>query len=191
MDHGSEEQPPEHNKRLCVEDLNIEILPIIYEIIRSVEKDNHHDNTAKTRDSQDCSQKVLEVQKRLDQARAEVRMLPGIEYSKEQQLNHLDALKTQLRLKQELLQKMVLRFLIRILANNEQLVQRLSESYPMRRAAQIIVRAVYTSKNFIVEQRLHEKLTPEQFRALMREIAADFQNRIKQTQEQISRKMKR
>lgn len=38
----------------------------------SVEKDNHHDNTAKTRDSQDCSQKVLELQKRLDQARAEV-----------------------------------------------------------------------------------------------------------------------
>lgn len=32
-------------------------------------------------------------------------MLPGIDYSKEQQLNHLEALKTQLRLKQELLQK--------------------------------------------------------------------------------------
>ncbi|KAJ8934688.1 hypothetical protein NQ318_015157 [Aromia moschata] len=106
MDHGPEEQPPDpNNKRLTVEDLNIEILPLIYEIIRSIEKDNHHDNTAKTRDSQDCSQKVLELQKRLDQARAEIRMLPGIEYSKEQQLNHLEALKTQLRLKQELLQK--------------------------------------------------------------------------------------
>lgn len=86
----------------------------------SVEKD-HHDNTAKTRESQDCSQKVLELQKRLDQARAEVtinfchfcgkhckfqiRLLPGIEYSKEQQLHHLEALKTQLKLKQELLRK--------------------------------------------------------------------------------------
>ncbi|XP_023024341.1 mediator complex subunit 9 [Leptinotarsa decemlineata] len=100
----------EHNiegikKVLNVEDLNIDILQIIYEIIKSIEKDNHHDNTSKTRDSQDCSQKVLELQKRLDKARAEIRMLPGIEYSKEQQLNHLDALKTQLRLKQELLQK--------------------------------------------------------------------------------------
>ncbi|XP_028144099.1 mediator of RNA polymerase II transcription subunit 9 [Diabrotica virgifera virgifera] len=102
----TEEQNIENNNKiLSVEDLNIDILPIIYDIIKSVEKDNHHDNTAKTRDSQDCSQKVLELQKRLDQARAEIRMLPGIDYSKEQQLNHLEALKTQLRLKQELLQK--------------------------------------------------------------------------------------
>ncbi|KAJ8913846.1 hypothetical protein NQ315_003755 [Exocentrus adspersus] len=93
------------NKRLKVEDLEIEILPLIYEIIRSVEKDNHHDNATKTRDSQDCSQKVLELQKRLDQARTEIQMLAGIDYSKEQQLSHLEALKTQLRLKQELLQK--------------------------------------------------------------------------------------
>ncbi|KAJ8927444.1 hypothetical protein NQ314_020114 [Rhamnusium bicolor] len=182
-----------NNKRLNVEDVNIEILPIIYEIIRSVEKDNHHDNTAKTRDSQDCSQKVLELQKRLDQARAEIRLLPGIEYSKEQQLNHLEALKTQLRLKQELLQKyhsMVLRFLIRILANNEQLVQRLSESYPMRRAAQFVVRVMYSSKDFIEERKLHEKLSPEQFRTLMSEVAANFQNKIKQAHENIKGKMK-
>lgn len=81
------------NKRLTVEDLNIEILPIIYEIIRrlvsicqharnvhyitktflrfSVERD-HHDTTAKTRESQECAQKVLELQNRLEQARAQV-----------------------------------------------------------------------------------------------------------------------
>ncbi|XP_056632747.1 mediator of RNA polymerase II transcription subunit 9 [Diorhabda carinulata] len=100
-----EQRIENNNKILNVEDLNIEILPIIYDIIKGVDKDNHHDNSAKTRDSQDCSQKVLELQKRLDQARAEIRMLPGIDYSKEQQLNHLEALKTQLRLKQELLQK--------------------------------------------------------------------------------------
>lgn len=85
---------------------------------------------------------------------------------------------------------MVLRFLIRILANNEHLVQRLSESYPMRRAAQLIVRAMFTSKNFIEERRLHEKLTPEQFRALMSDIAANLQNRIKQAQDNIKGKMK-
>lgn len=38
----------------------------------SVEKD-HHDNVAKTRESQDCSTKVLELQKKLDQARAQVK----------------------------------------------------------------------------------------------------------------------
>lgn len=32
-------------------------------------------------------------------------MLPGIDYSKEQQLNNLEALKAQLKLKQELLHK--------------------------------------------------------------------------------------
>lgn len=85
---------------------------------------------------------------------------------------------------------MVFRFLIRILANNEQLVQRLSESYPMRRAAQFIVRAMFSTKNFIEERKLHEKLTPEQFRDLMHEVAANFQNRIKQAQENIKGKMK-
>ncbi|KAJ3626717.1 hypothetical protein MTP99_017194 [Tenebrio molitor] len=100
----SDEPNQDLERKITVENLNIEILPVIYEIIRSVEKD-HHDNTAKTRESQDCSQKVLELQKRLDQARAEIRLLPGIEYSKEQQLHHLEALKTQLKLKQELLRK--------------------------------------------------------------------------------------
>lgn len=96
--------PADQKRSITVEELNIEILPVIYEIIRSIEKD-YHDNTAKTRESQDCSQKVLELQKRLDQARADINLLPGIEFSKEQQLNHLEALKTQLRLKQELLRK--------------------------------------------------------------------------------------
>uniref|UniRef100_A0AAR5PQH6 Mediator of RNA polymerase II transcription subunit 9 n=1 Tax=Dendroctonus ponderosae TaxID=77166 RepID=A0AAR5PQH6_DENPD len=73
-------------------------------MLHNIEKD-HHDNSAKTRESQDCSQKVLELQKRLDQARAEVNLLPGIQFSKEEQLNHLEALKTQLRLKQDLLQR--------------------------------------------------------------------------------------
>lgn len=85
---------------------------------------------------------------------------------------------------------MVLRFIIRILANNEQLVQRLSESYPMRKAAQIVVRAMFTGKNFIEERRLHEKLSPEQFRALMQEVAMTLQKQIKDAQEIMKRKMK-
>ncbi|KAF7270235.1 mediator complex subunit 9 [Rhynchophorus ferrugineus] len=100
----TDEQNLDTSRAINIDELNIEILPVIYEIIRSIEKD-HHDSTAKTRESQDCSQKVLELQKRLDQARADIRTLPGIEFSKEQQLNNLEALKTQLRLKQELLQK--------------------------------------------------------------------------------------
>lgn len=93
-----------NKKKLAVEDLNIEILPVIYEIIRSIERDPH-DTSAKTRESQDCSLKILELQKRLDQTRAQIRQLPGIEYSKEQQLANLEALRSQLHLKQKLLQK--------------------------------------------------------------------------------------
>lgn len=85
---------------------------------------------------------------------------------------------------------MVFQFLIRVLANNEQLVRKLSESYPMRRAAQLVVRVMFKSKDFIQERNLHEKLTPEQFRALMREISTKFQRQIKQTHEDIKRKMK-
>jgi len=85
---------------------------------------------------------------------------------------------------------MVFRFIIRILANNEQLVQKLSESYPMRKAAQLVVRAMFTGKNYIEEYRLHEKLTPEQFRILMKDVSLMFQKQIKQAQENIQKKMK-
>lgn len=94
----------EPNKRVTAENFDTDFLPIIYEIIRRVEKD-HHDTTAKTRESHDCSQKVLDLQRALDKARAEVHLLPGIDYNKEQQLAHLNALKVQLKLKQELIQK--------------------------------------------------------------------------------------
>ncbi|ERL90480.1 hypothetical protein D910_07829 [Dendroctonus ponderosae] len=104
LNMDSDNQSQEAKLSVGLEEFNFDIVPVIYEIFCSIEKD-HHDNSAKTRESQDCSQKVLELQKRLDQARAEVNLLPGIQFSKEEQLNHLEALKTQLRLKQDLLQR--------------------------------------------------------------------------------------
>ncbi|XP_067629497.1 mediator of RNA polymerase II transcription subunit 9-like [Eurosta solidaginis] len=80
------------------------ILPVIYEIIRCVEKDPL-DNAAKQRESQEGSQKILELQKRFDIARAEVKQLPGIDYNKEEQLNKLELLRNQLLLKQQLIRK--------------------------------------------------------------------------------------
>ena len=85
---------------------------------------------------------------------------------------------------------MVFRFIIRLLTNNEHLIQRLSESYHMRKAAQVVVRAMVTGKNLIEENRLQEKLTPEQFRALMKDISMNFQKQIKQAHENLQRKMK-
>ena len=90
--------------QFTVDDLDIEILPLIYEIIRSVEKDPH-DTTQKAKESQDTSHKILELQKKLDSTRAQIRRLPEIEYSKEEQLQKLETLRKQLRLKRELLLK--------------------------------------------------------------------------------------
>ncbi|XP_058795837.1 mediator of RNA polymerase II transcription subunit 9-like isoform X1 [Phymastichus coffea] len=98
----SEEIPINH--QFTVADLDIEILPIIYEIIRSVEKDPH-DSSQKAKESQDTSQKILELQKKLDSARAQIKRLSGIEYSKEEQLQKLEILRKQLKLKRELLLK--------------------------------------------------------------------------------------
>nr|CAD7202165.1 unnamed protein product [Timema douglasi]CAD7407339.1 unnamed protein product [Timema cristinae]CAD7408634.1 unnamed protein product [Timema poppensis]CAD7575206.1 unnamed protein product [Timema californicum] len=89
---------------LTVNDVDVEFLPLIYEIIRSVEKDPQ-DTSQKTRESHDTSQKVLELQKKLDQARNQLRRLRGVEYNKEEQLDKLATLRKQLQLKKELLQK--------------------------------------------------------------------------------------
>ncbi|XP_017485503.1 PREDICTED: mediator of RNA polymerase II transcription subunit 9-like [Rhagoletis zephyria] len=80
------------------------ILPVVYEIIRCVEKDPL-DNAAKQRESQECSQKILELQKRFEIARVEVKQLPGIDYNKEEQLQRLELLRNQLKLKQQLIRK--------------------------------------------------------------------------------------
>jgi len=58
---------------------------------------------------------------------------------------------------------MVLRLLMRYLANNEQLIQRMADSYPMRRAAQMVVSLMYRTKSLAREQGLHE-MTPERFK---------------------------
>ncbi|XP_073847201.1 mediator complex subunit 9 [Musca autumnalis] len=92
------------NETLTATRLDIEILPAIYDIIRCVEKDPK-DNTAKQRESQECSHKILELQKRFEAARAQVRLLPGIDYNKEEQLQQLELLRNQLKLKQQLIRK--------------------------------------------------------------------------------------
>ncbi|XP_046680498.1 mediator of RNA polymerase II transcription subunit 9 isoform X3 [Homalodisca vitripennis] len=69
-----------------------------------VERDPH-DNAQKSSQSQDISQKVIELHNKLEQAKKQVRRLPGVEYSKEEQLEKLETLRKQLRLKRELLQK--------------------------------------------------------------------------------------
>lgn len=48
---------------------------------------------------------VIELQRRLDNARAQINRLPGINYNKEEQLNRLELLRNQLKQKQHLIKK--------------------------------------------------------------------------------------
>ncbi|KAL9695993.1 hypothetical protein quinque_015278 [Culex quinquefasciatus] len=153
----------------------IEILPVIYEIIRSVEKDPV-DNAAKQKESADCSQKVLELQKTLEAARATIRQLPGIEFSKEEQLRRLESLRKQLALKQQLIKKY-----------KNQLIQRLADSYPMRRAAQLLVSAYYRGRTMAQEQKFIE-MTPERFKRMMETFRQDVKKELEQAKEDLKRR---
>ncbi|XP_059620112.1 mediator of RNA polymerase II transcription subunit 9 [Phlebotomus argentipes] len=97
---GGDKKEAKNGTALTVDEIEIEILPTIYAIIRSVEKDP----VDKQRESQDCSLKVLELQKKLDSVRSQIRQLP-IDLNKEEQLQRLETLRNQLLLKQNLLNK--------------------------------------------------------------------------------------
>lgn len=48
---------------------------------------------------------MLELQRRLDSARAQINRLPGINYNKDDQLQRLELLRNQLKQKQQLIKK--------------------------------------------------------------------------------------
>ncbi|KAH8371208.1 hypothetical protein KR093_006544 [Drosophila rubida] len=80
---------------------------------------------------------------------------------------------------------MVFRLLMRYLANNEQLIQRMADSYPMRRAAQLVVSLMYRTKSLAREQGLHE-MTPERFKSFVNM----FKNNVKQEIEGVKQQLK-
>lgn len=82
---------------------------------------------------------------------------------------------------------MVIGILLRYLANNEQLVQRMSESFVMRRAAQLAIAAFYKSKNIAVEHRLHE-LTPERMRSFFKSFQANVRQEIEGVKEELKKR---
>ncbi|XP_017087320.2 protein NCBP2AS2 homolog [Drosophila bipectinata] len=84
---------------------------------------------------------------------------------------------------------MVLRFLMRYLANNEQLIQRMSESYPIRRAAQLAVSLMYRTKSLAREQGLHE-MTPERFKSFMNMFKNNVRQELEGVKKEINNKKK-
>ncbi|XP_045594851.1 mediator of RNA polymerase II transcription subunit 9 [Procambarus clarkii] len=86
---------------VAAEEIDVDFLPVIYQYLRCLEKEQ----TDVSRVSQESSQKVLELQRKIQTAREQVRKLPGVEYSREEQLRKLEALRKQLALKKRLLLK--------------------------------------------------------------------------------------
>ncbi|XP_055621117.1 protein NCBP2AS2 homolog [Toxorhynchites rutilus septentrionalis] len=82
---------------------------------------------------------------------------------------------------------MVLRMILRYLANNEQLIQRLAESYPMRRTAQFIVSAYYRSRSIVQERKL-ENMTPEQFKRILKSFKDNIKQEIESTKQQTKKR---
>jgi len=52
---------------------------------------------------------------------------------------------------------MVFRFILRYLANNEQLINRMAESYPVRRAAQLTIYLFQRSKAIMEDSGMKDK----------------------------------
>lgn len=80
----------------------------------------------------------------------------------------------------------MLRFLLHRLANNEKLLESLSNSYVMRRAAQLTLVAFYKGKAIAQQQNL-QNMTPERFRSFI----TSFQQNLKQEIESAKKQLKK
>ncbi|KAK6620585.1 hypothetical protein RUM43_010877 [Polyplax serrata] len=129
------------------DDVDLEFLPLIYEIIKSIERDPTHESTQKARDLQDTSTKILELEKKLNQAREQINQLPGIEHSQEEQL--------------------------------KQLVQKLADSYPMRRAAQLLVYFYNRNKETALEFKNLHQLQGLNLKEKLKKIYDELENQKK------------
>ncbi|XP_076450159.1 mediator of RNA polymerase II transcription subunit 9-like [Babylonia areolata] len=73
------------------------LLPPVYDVIRSMEKDSP--------DLNQVNQKLNELKAQFQRVRESVEKLPGTQYSKEEQLKRVAILHKQMELKTQLLQK--------------------------------------------------------------------------------------
>ncbi|XP_033747444.1 mediator of RNA polymerase II transcription subunit 9-like [Argopecten irradians] len=72
----------------------LSFLALVCDVLKSIEKESH-----------DVSQKMTDLKSQLQRARECVEKMPGIQYSKTEQLKQIDVLRNQLAVKTELLQK--------------------------------------------------------------------------------------
>lgn len=82
---------------------------------------------------------------------------------------------------------MPLRALLRYFANNEKLVERLSDSYLMRRAAQMAVSVFYRAKS-IAQEASEERIkdmSPQKFRSFLDKFQQNVKEEIEKAKNEI------
>merc|ERR1712088_1003059 len=92
------------NSPLDVKDVDVELLPLVHDIVRALEKESN-DHGQRTRDSLEASQKIIELNKKVEKVREDIYRLPGIEAGKEEQLAKMQNLRQQLKMKKDLIAK--------------------------------------------------------------------------------------
>lgn len=85
---------------------------------------------------------------------------------------------------------MVFRFIIRYLANNEQLVNRLADSYPVRKAAKFVV-YFFTRTKSLVESELATGKYKDINLSNMRNLAEKLETSLKQIKENLEKQARK
>lgn len=85
---------------------------------------------------------------------------------------------------------MVFRFIIRYLANNEQLVNRLADSYPVRKAARFVV-YFFTRTKSLVESELATGKYKDINLSNMRNLAEKLESQLKQIKDNLEKQARK
>lgn len=85
---------------------------------------------------------------------------------------------------------MVFRFIIRYLANNEQLVNRVADSYPVRKAARFVV-YFFTRTKSLVESELATGKYKDINLSNMRNLAEKLENQLKQIKDNLEKQARK
>lgn len=85
---------------------------------------------------------------------------------------------------------MIFRFLLRYLANNEQLVNKLADSYPIRRAARFFIKFITQTKSVVDSEVASGRLKDINL-SHMKNLAAKLENQLKQIKEDLEKQVKK
>lgn len=88
---------------------------------------------------------------------------------------------------------MVVRKIIQLLLsrNSERLIEQLSDSYLMRRAAQMVVSVFYRTKAIAQEQKLDEIVDKQKFRNFLEKFQKNIEEEVQKAKQELEAKNKK